>query len=38
MAPEVLMEMAPDGRADISLWELFSTKFIGPHPFQAASF
>jgi len=39
MAPEVLMEMAPDGRADIfSLGVVFYEMLSGRHPFQAASF
>jgi serine/threonine protein kinase/tetratricopeptide (TPR) repeat protein len=39
MAPEVLMEMVPDGRADIfSLGVVFYEVLTGRHPFQAASF
>ena len=39
MAPEVLMEQAPDGRADIfSLGVVFYEILAGRHPFQAPSF
>ena len=39
MAPEVLMEIAPDGRADIfSLGVVFYEILTGRHPFQAGSF
>ena len=39
MAPEVLMEVAPDGRADIfSLGVVFYEVLTGKHPFQAGSF
>jgi serine/threonine protein kinase/Flp pilus assembly protein TadD len=39
MSPEVLMEQAPDGRADIfSLGVVFYEVLTGQHPFLAASF
>jgi serine/threonine protein kinase/tetratricopeptide (TPR) repeat protein len=39
MAPEVLMEKAPDGRADIfSLGVVFYEVLTAHHPFQASSF
>ena len=39
MSPEVLLEQAPDGRADIfSLGVVFYEVLTGQHPFMAGSF